>query len=195
MQPPAALIKKGIHALPCIGDGRQSGTSGSPSILNASPEAAAGGGLALLKTGDRVRIDLNKGTANILISDEELAERRADAAKTRRLPRIPTSQTPWQEIQRGMVDQLGEGMVLKPAVKYQSVAQTQGRSARQSLKRSAGLQTRDFRPARLMTRGPMGVIPGVPQRKAMRCRPGIQDHDGRCSWIPAPRFALSGMAT
>ena len=75
MQPPAYLIKKGIHALPCIGDGRQSGTSGSPSILNASPEAAVGGGLALLKTGDRVRIDLSKGTANILISDEETAQR------------------------------------------------------------------------------------------------------------------------
>ena len=74
MQPPAALIKKGITSLPCIGDGRQSGTSGSPSILNASPEAAAGGGLALLKTGDRVRIDLNKGTADILISDDELAQ-------------------------------------------------------------------------------------------------------------------------
>ena len=81
MQPPAALIKKGITSLPCIGDGRQSGTSGSPSILNASPEAAAGGGLALLKTGDRVRIDLNKGTADILISKEELAERRAALQK------------------------------------------------------------------------------------------------------------------
>ena len=87
MQPPAALIKRGIHALPCIGDGRQSGTSGSPSILNASPEAAAGGGLALLKTGDRVRIDLNKGEANILISDEELAkQRRADLQRPWRLP-------------------------------------------------------------------------------------------------------------
>src|SRR5690606_17824451 len=75
MQPPAALIKRGIHSLPCVGDGRQSGTSGSPSILNASPEAAAGGGLALLQTGDRVRIDLNKGSANILITDEELARR------------------------------------------------------------------------------------------------------------------------
>ena len=80
MQPPAALIKKGVHALPCVGDGRQSGTSGSPSILNASPEAAAGGGLALIKTGDRVRIDLKKRTANILISDEELNERRAALA-------------------------------------------------------------------------------------------------------------------
>ncbi len=88
MQPPAALIKKGITSLPCIGDGRQSGTSGSPSILNASPEAAAGGGLALLKTGDRVRIDLNKGTANILISKAELAERQRRAAEARRL-RVP----------------------------------------------------------------------------------------------------------
>src|SRR6202008_806194 len=76
MRPPAALIKKGIDSLPCIGDGRQSGTSGSPSILNASPEAAANGGLALLKTGDRVRIDLRKGTANILTSKAELARRR-----------------------------------------------------------------------------------------------------------------------
>src|SRR5438876_10840025 len=76
MQPPAALIKKGITSLPCIGDGRQSGTSGSPSILNASPEAAAGGGLALLRSGDRVRLDLNKGTADILISKADLAERR-----------------------------------------------------------------------------------------------------------------------
>jgi dihydroxy-acid dehydratase len=125
MQPPAALIKKGITSLPCIGDGRQSGTSGSPSILNASPEAAAGGGLALLKTGDRVRIDLNKGTANILISDAELAQRRADLQKRGGFP-YPKSQTPWQEIQRGMVEQLGDGMVLKPAVKYQRVAQNSG---------------------------------------------------------------------
>jgi dihydroxy-acid dehydratase len=124
MQPPAALIKRGITSLPCIGDGRQSGTSGSPSILNASPEAAAGGGLALLKTGDRVRIDLNKGTANILISKEELAKRRAELQK-RGFP-TPPSQTPWQEIQRGMVEQFSEGMVLKPAVKYQRVAQTSG---------------------------------------------------------------------
>jgi dihydroxy-acid dehydratase len=125
MQPPAALIKKGIKSLPCIGDGRQSGTSGSPSILNASPEAAAGGGLALLKTGDRVRIDLNKGTANILISKAELDQRRA-ALQKRGGYRYPASQTPWQEIQRGMVDQLADGMVLKPAVKYQRVAQTGG---------------------------------------------------------------------
>ena len=83
MQPPAALLKKGVSALPCIGDGRQSGTSGSPSILNASPEAAAGGGLALLKTGDRVRIDLKKRTANIMLSDGELHERRAALQSTR----------------------------------------------------------------------------------------------------------------
>jgi dihydroxy-acid dehydratase len=122
MQPPAALIKRGITSLPCIGDGRQSGTSGSPSILNASPEAAAGGGLALLKTGDRVRIDLNKGTADILISKAELGRRRAALLKRGGF-QYAASQTPWQEIQRAMVDQLADGMVLKPAVKYQRVAQ------------------------------------------------------------------------
>ncbi|MCP4384848.1 MAG: dihydroxy-acid dehydratase family protein [Hyphomicrobiales bacterium] len=125
MQPPAALIKRGIHALPCIGDGRQSGTSGSPSILNASPEAAAGGGLALLKTGDRVRIDLNKGEANILIAADELDQRRSALAAQGGFP-IPQHQTPWQEIQRGIVDQFSEGMVLKPAVKYQDVARVMG---------------------------------------------------------------------
>jgi dihydroxy-acid dehydratase len=125
MQPPAALIKKGVHSLPCIGDGRQSGTSASPSILNASPEAAAGGGLALLKTGDRVRIDLNKRTANILISDAELAQRRADLQQHGGY-HYPKSQTPWQEIQRSMVAQFDEGMVLKPAVQYQRVAETMG---------------------------------------------------------------------
>ena len=125
MQPPAALIKRGIYSLPCIGDGRQSGTSGSPSILNASPEAAAGGGLALLKTGDMVRIDLNKGEADILISEEELQKRREDLAAKGGFP-IPMSQTPWQEIQRGIVEQFSEGMVLKPAVKYQDVAHKMG---------------------------------------------------------------------
>jgi dihydroxy-acid dehydratase len=122
MQPPAALIKKGITSLPCIGDGRQSGTSGSPSILNSSPEAAANGGIALLKTGDRVRIDLRKGTADILVSKAELARRRK-ALLRRGGYHYPPSQTPWQEIQRAIVDQLAEGMVLKPAVKYQRVAQ------------------------------------------------------------------------
>ncbi len=125
MQPPNYLIKKGVHSLACIGDGRQSGTSGSPSILNASPEAAVGGGLALVKTGDRIRIDLRKGTANMLISDEELARRRAELEANGGY-HYPQHQTPWQEIQRGMVDQLAQGMVLKPAVKYQHVAQTSG---------------------------------------------------------------------
>ena len=125
MQPPAYLIKRGVHSLPCIGDGRQSGTSGTPSILNASPEAAVGGGLALLKTGDRVRIDLRKGTADILISDEELAKRRA-ALNGNGGYHYPKHQTPWQEIQRAMVDQFDQGMVLKPAVKYQDVAHTAG---------------------------------------------------------------------
>ncbi len=122
MQPPAALIKKGITSLACVGDGRQSGTSASPSILNASPEAADGGGLALLKTGDRVRIDLNKGTADMLIPAAELAER-ATALKKAGGYKYPESETPWQEIQRAMVDQLAAGMVLEPAVKYQRVAQ------------------------------------------------------------------------
>jgi len=121
MQPPAALIKRGITSLPCIGDGRQSGTSASPSIINASPEAATGGGLALLRTGDRVRIDLNKGTANMLVSEAELAQRRTALEKQGGYQQ-PPNQTPWQEIQRGMVDQLAAGMVLKPAVKYHGLA-------------------------------------------------------------------------
>ncbi len=125
MQPPAALLKKGIRDLPCIGDGRQSGTSGSPSILNASPEAGANGGLAVLKTGDRVRIDLKKRSANILISEEEFAARMAEL-KTNGGFKVPKSQTPWQEIQRSMVSQLSDGMVLKPAVKYQKIAQKRG---------------------------------------------------------------------
>jgi dihydroxy-acid dehydratase len=124
MQPPGALIRQGIRELPCIGDGRQSGTSGSPSILNASPEAAAGGGLALLRTGDRVRFDLRAGTADILISDEELAERRREL--TEHPYPYPESQTPWQEIQRSMVGQMSTGMVLEPAVAYQRVAQSKG---------------------------------------------------------------------
>ena len=125
MRAPDYLLKKGVTALPCIGDGRQSGTSGSPSILNASPEAASGGGLALLKTGDKVRIDLAKRTANILISDGELQKRRA-ALKAAGGYKYPDHQTPWQEIQRGMVDELSNGMVLKPAVKYQRIAETKG---------------------------------------------------------------------
>jgi dihydroxy-acid dehydratase len=122
MQPPAALIKRGLTSLPCIGDGRQSGTSASPSIINASPEAAAGGGLALLKTGDRVRIDLNEGTANMLVSEAELARRRVELEQAGGY-KYPSSQTPWQEMQRGIVDQLAGGMVLKPALKYHRIAQ------------------------------------------------------------------------
>lgn len=122
MRAPDYLIKRGITSLPCIGDGRQSGTSGSPSILNASPEAAANGGLAILKTGDRVRIDLKKCTANILVSDEELNRRRTELEKAGGYA-YPAHQTPWQEIQRGMVAQLEAGMVLEPAVNYQRLAQ------------------------------------------------------------------------
>ena len=125
MQPPDYLLKRGVTSLPCIGDGRQSGTSGSPSILNASPEAAVGGGLALLRSGDAVRIDLNSCTANILISEEELASRRAELEAAGGFS-YPDHQTPWQEIQRGMVDQLSEGMVLKPAVRYRRLAQSKG---------------------------------------------------------------------
>ena len=125
MRAPDYLLKKGITSLPCIGDGRQSGTSGSPSILNASPEAATGGGLALLKTGDRVRIDLTKRAADILISNEEIQKRRDALAKAGGY-KYPESQTPWQEIQRGIVDELSHGMVLKPAVKYQKIAKTKG---------------------------------------------------------------------
>ncbi len=116
MQPPAALIKRGVASLPCIGDGRQSGTSGSPSILNASPEAAIGGGLGLLETGDVVRIDLNTGAANALVSPEEWERRRA-AFK----PNYPADQTPWQEIFREKVGQQADGAVLEMAVKYRSV--------------------------------------------------------------------------
>jgi dihydroxy-acid dehydratase len=125
MRAPDYLLKRGIRSLPCIGDGRQSGTSGSPSILNASPEAATGGGLAILRTGDRVRISLKDRTADILISDAEIKKRRAELAKAGGY-KVPESQTPWQEIQRGMVDELSEGMTLKPAVKYQKIAATKG---------------------------------------------------------------------
>ncbi|GGD86223.1 dihydroxy-acid dehydratase [Aureimonas endophytica] len=125
MRAPDYLIKKGVTSLACIGDGRQSGTSGSPSILNASPEAAAGGGLALLQTGDRVRIDLKKGSADILISDEELQARR-EALKAEGGYKYPDHQTPWQEIQRSVVGQLATGAVLEPAIAYQRIAQTKG---------------------------------------------------------------------
>ena len=125
MRPPAYLIREGVQALPCIGDGRQSGTSGSPSILNASPEAAAMGGLALIRTGDRVRIDLGKGTADVLISDEELAERRRALTEAGGYA-YPASQTPWQAIQRQTVGQLSTGAILEGAESYQRIAQTMG---------------------------------------------------------------------
>ena len=125
MRAPVVLLQAGVEALPCIGDGRQSGTSGSPSILNASPEAAAGGGLALLRSGDRVRIDLRAGTANVLLSDAELEARRRDLAAAGGF-QYPASQTPWQEIQRANVGQLQTGAVLENAVKYQRLAQTVG---------------------------------------------------------------------
>ncbi len=125
MQPPAALLVRGVHSLPCIGDGRQSGTSGSPSILNAAPEAAVGGGLALLRTGDRVRIDLRRGSADMLVDDDELARRRAELDDAGGYP-VPPSHTPWQEIQRGIVSQFDEGMVLRPAVKYRDTSRTHG---------------------------------------------------------------------
>ena len=125
MQPPASLLVRGVHSLPCIGDGRQSGTSGSPSILNASPEAAAGGGLALLRTGDRVRIDLRRGRADMLVDEAELGRRRAELEAAGGYP-VPAPHTPWQEIQGSMVAQLDEGMVLRPALKYQDTARTHG---------------------------------------------------------------------
>ncbi|MCP9629488.1 dihydroxy-acid dehydratase family protein [Rhodopseudomonas palustris] len=125
MQPPAALIKRGIHSLPCIGDGRQSGTSGSPSILNATPEAAANGGLALLKTGDRVRIDLDKGSADILISDAELQQRRADLEAAGGFA-YPKHQTPWQELYRQTVGQQATGACMEFATRYRDIAGTVG---------------------------------------------------------------------
>ena len=125
MRPPAYLIKQGVSELACIGDGRQSGTSGSPSILNASPEAAAGGGLALLETGDTIRIDLNDFSANIMISDEELAKRRSDLVAKGGFE-MPESQSPWQQYFRELVTPFSEGMVLRDAPNYQAIAQTKG---------------------------------------------------------------------
>ncbi|WIY27320.1 IlvD/Edd family dehydratase [Parasedimentitalea psychrophila] len=119
MRPPAYLLKKGIHALPCLGDGRQSGTSGSPSILNASPEAADGGGLGLVQNGDRIRIDLNACTANMLVDEAEIEKRRAA------LPAdayTPPSQTPWQELFREKVRPFSEGMILDGADEFQDIA-------------------------------------------------------------------------
>jgi dihydroxy-acid dehydratase len=125
MRAPVQLIAQGIHVLPCIGDGRQSGTSGSPSILNASPEAAVGGGLAVLRTGDRIRVDLRKGLVNVLVSEEELRQRH-EALQAAGGYVYPQSQTPWQEMQRAAVGQMETGAVLEPAVKYQRIARTKG---------------------------------------------------------------------
>jgi dihydroxy-acid dehydratase len=125
MRAPVRLIEQGVHVLPCIGDGRQSGTSGSPSILNASPEAAVGGGLAVLHTGDRIRVDLRKGAVNVLVSEAELAERRAALEKAGGYA-YPASQTPWQELQREKVGQFEGGAVLETAVKFQKIARTKG---------------------------------------------------------------------
>src|SRR5580658_1002851 len=125
MRPPAYLIREGIHSLPCIGDGRQSGTSASASILNASPEAAVQGGLALLRTGDRVRVDLGRATVNVLLSTAELAQRRR-ALEDAGGYAYPPSQTPWQEIQRTLVGQLHRGAILEGSEKYQRLAQTAG---------------------------------------------------------------------
>ncbi len=125
MRPPVYLMERGVHALACIGDGRQSGTSGSPSILNASPEAAAGGPLALVRTGDRIRVDLGRGRVDMLVSEAEIAERRRQLEAEGGY-RYPASQTPWQEMQRAQVGQLETGAVLENAVRYQRIAQTMG---------------------------------------------------------------------
>jgi len=123
MRPPDYLIKQGITALPCIGDGRQSGTSGSPSILHASPEAAAGGTIAVLKTGDRIRVDLKTATVTLMVSDDEIAARKAALAAAGGYA-VPASQTPWQEIQRDLTGQLETGATLEPAVKYHRIVDT-----------------------------------------------------------------------
>jgi xylonate dehydratase len=117
MQPPDALIKRGITSLPTIGDGRQSGTSDSPSILNASPESAAGGGLSLLRTGDHIRVDLGQGTCNMLVDDDVLTLRRTEPT-----PPIPQSATPWEELYREKTGQLSDGATLDFALKYRGTA-------------------------------------------------------------------------
>lgn len=127
MDPPAALIKQGVTSLPCLGDGRQSGTSASPSILNMSPEAAVGGGLALLQTNDVLRVDLNARSVNLLIDDEEMQRRRA-AWK----PSYPASQTPWQELYRQLVGQLSTGGCLEPATLHMRIIARSGGVPRHS---------------------------------------------------------------
>jgi len=119
MQPPDALLQRGITSLPTLGDGRQSGTSDSPSILNASPESAAGGGLAWLRTGDTIRIDLKSGRCDALVDEAEIERRRADAP-----PPIAESNTPWEELFREKTGQMREGAVLEFAVKYRGTSRT-----------------------------------------------------------------------
>jgi dihydroxy-acid dehydratase len=121
MQPPDALIRNGVTALPCIGDGRQSGTSASPSILNVSPEAAVGGGLALLRTGDRVRFDLRQRRVDLVLTEEEMAERRATLT-----PFKVRNQTPWQQLYRERVGQLSDGACMDFATAYQDVVNVAG---------------------------------------------------------------------
>ena len=123
MQPPAALLKQGIDTLPTLGDGRQSGTSATPSILNVSPEAAVGGGLALLQTGDRVRIDLNSRKVDVMIPESELAARRAQWKAP-----VLQNKTPWEEIYRSMVGQQASGACLEPATLYLNILETRGES-------------------------------------------------------------------
>ncbi len=125
MRPPAHLIERGITALPCIGDGRQSGTSGSPSILNASPEAAAGGNIAILRNGDRIRFDVGRGRVDLLVDEAEIAQRRA-ALEAAGGYQYPPSQTPWQAIQRGLVGQLGTGAILEGMEAFQRIDETMG---------------------------------------------------------------------
>lgn len=125
MRAPVQLLTQGVHALPCIGDGRQSGTSGSPSILNASPEAAVGGGLSILRTGDHIRVDLRACTVNVLLSQEEI-DARFKALEDLGGYKIPDSQTPWQELQRQTISQFDTGAVLEPAIKYQRIARVKG---------------------------------------------------------------------
>ncbi|WP_298232174.1 IlvD/Edd family dehydratase [uncultured Azohydromonas sp.] len=119
MQPPDALIRRGIETLPTLGDGRQSGTADSPSILNCSPESAAGGGLSWLRTGDMICIDLNAGTCNALVEPEEIERRKRELPK----PPVPESHSPWEELYRQKTGQLAEGATLEFALKYRRIAQ------------------------------------------------------------------------
>jgi dihydroxy-acid dehydratase len=116
MTPPSYLLQQGVRMLPCLGDGRQSGTSDSPSILNVTPEAAAGGNLAILRSGDRIRVNLTKRTVDLLVDDEEIARRRIGL-----VPDVPESHTPWEELFRAHVTQLADGYYLDLAAKYHDV--------------------------------------------------------------------------